>query len=189
MQSLYPDRVVDPPKGSAVVDNYGNPEAPRRDLLLYPPDPARPAVAQSLPPAKTFSLPPAYGLQMKRRRPVGVWLLTLATLGIYGLFYWYKIHSELLRYDRRRHISPVFELLSVSLMAWTVILPFMSVGSLAQKIRIAQATAGRKQDCSGTRGILLALLFGAHVIYYQRKLNEIIAANAAAPRDRILLKF
>jgi hypothetical protein len=126
---------------------------------------------------------------MKRRRPVGVWLLTLATLGVYGLVYWYKIHSELLRYDPRRHISPVFELMSVFLMAWTIILPFMSIGSLAQKIRIAQSTAGLPQDCSGTRGILLSLLFGAHVVYYQRKLNEIIAANAAPAGERIELKL
>jgi uncharacterized protein DUF4234 len=169
------------------VDNHGNQEDPQRSLLLYPPVPP-PAAAQSLTPAPAFSPPPAYGIQMKRRRPVSAWLLTLATLGIYGLIYWYKIHSELLEYDRRRHISPVFELMSVCLLAWTVILPFMSVGSLAQKIRIAQATAGRNQDCSGTRGILLALLFGAHVIYYQRKLNEIIAASAAPPGDRIRLK-
>jgi len=169
------------------VDNYGNPEDLRRGLLLYPPDPARSAVAQSLTPAEAFSPPAAYGIQMKRRRPVGTWLLTLATLGVYGLIYWYKIHSELLGYDRRRHISPVFELMSVCLMAWTVILPFMSVGSLAQKIRIAQVTADGKQDCSGTRGILLALLFGAHIIYYQRKLNEIIAANPAPPGNRIQL--
>jgi hypothetical protein len=189
IESLYPNRVVDPRKDPAAVDNYGNPEDPRRDLLLYPPDPARPAVAPSITPADAFSPLPAYGIQMKRRRPVGAWLLTLATLGIYGLIHWYKIHSELLKYDRRRHISPVFELMSVCLMAWTVILPFMSVGSLAQKIRIAQVTAGGKQSCSGTRGILLALLFGAHIIYYQRKVNEIIAANAAPPGDRIRLNI
>ena len=168
------------------MDNYGNPEDPQRDLLLYPPDPARSAVAQPLIPAGP---PPACGIQPKRRRPVAVWLLTPATLGIYGLTYWYKIHSELLEYDRRHHISPLFELMSVSLMAWTVILPFMSVGSLAQKIRIAQVTAGLKQDCSGRRGILLALLFGTHVIYYQRKLNEIISANPAGRGDRIQLRF
>ena len=171
------------------MDNYGNPEDAQRDLLLYEPDSAPQAVAPSTPPAGAFSPPPAYGTQLKRRRPVAVWLLTPATLGIYGLTYWYKIHAELLEYDRRHHISPVFELMSVSLLAWTVILPFMSVGSLAQKIRIAQVTAGLKQDCSGRRGILLALLFGAHVIYYQRKLNEIIAANPARPGDRIQLKF
>jgi hypothetical protein len=171
------------------VDNYGNQEDPRRNLLLYPSDPAPSAAAPSLTPAPEFSPPPAYGIQMKHRHPVSAWLLTVATLGIYGLAYWYKIHSELLEYDRRRHISPVFEVMSACLLAWTIILPFMSVGSLAQKIRIAQSTAGRPQDCSGTRGILLALLFGTHVIYYQRKLNEIIAASAAAPGDRIRLRL
>jgi hypothetical protein len=180
------------------VDIKGNPEAARRDLLLYPPDAARPSAAQSPnaspadpPPATgaiSFSAPCGYGIQMKRRRPAGVWLLTLATLGVYGLFYWYKIHSELREFDRRRHLSPVFELMSIFLLAWTIILPFMSIGSLAQKIRIAQSTAGLPQSCSGTRGILLALLFGTHVIYYQRKLNEIIAANTAKRGERIQLK-
>lgn len=184
------------------MDNYGNPEASRRDLLLYPDEAARPSVAQSpnATPAITptdlaevteellHSAHPVYGIQMKRRRPAAVWLLTLATLGIYGLVYWYKIHSELRGFDHRRHISPVFELMSIFLMAWTIILPFMSIGSLAQKIRIAQSTAGLEQSCSGTWGSLLALLFGAHVIYYRRKLNEIIAANDAARGARIELK-
>ena len=85
-------------------------------------------------------------------------------------------------------MTPVFELMSVFLLAWTIILPLMSVGSLAAKIRIAQSTAGLRQSCSGRRGILLALLFGTHVIYYQRRLNEIIAVNAARPGERIALK-
>jgi hypothetical protein len=184
------------------VDNYGNPEASRRDLLLYPVDVTRSSLAQSpnATPAITpadlaevteallHSAPLGYGLQMKRRRPAGVWLLTLATLGSYGLIYWYKIHSELRDFDQRRHISPVFELMSIFLMAWTIILPFMSIGSLAQKIRIAQSTAGLQQNCSGTRGSLLAVLFGTHVVYYQRKLNEIIAANDAIRGERIQLK-
>jgi Domain of unknown function (DUF4234) len=184
------------------VDNYGNPEASRRDTLLYPDDAARPSVAQSpnATPAITpadlaevteeilHSAHPVYGIQMKHRRPAGVWLLTLATLGIYGLVYWYKIHSELRGFDHRRHNSPVFELMSIFLMAWTIILPFMSIGSLAQKIRIAQSTAGLPQDCSGTRGCWLAVLFGTHVIYYQRKLNEIIDANNVAGGERIQLK-
>jgi Domain of unknown function (DUF4234) len=177
------------------VDNHGNTEVSPRDLLVGPPDPARspdvqpPEASPDPDPAVTAIVTPrGYGIQMKRRRPAAVWLLTLATLGIYGLAYWYKIHSELLEFDRRRHISPVFELMSVFLLAWTIILPFMSIGSLAQKIRIAQSTAGLPQDCSGSRGILLSLLFGAHVIYYQRKLNEIIAAGGAPRGERIELK-
>jgi hypothetical protein len=184
------------------VDNYGNPESPGPDVLVRPPAPDQP---EPVPPLVTSPAMPAagpghvtglephsgargYGIQMRRRSPAGVWLLNLATLGVYGLVYWYKIHAELLEYDRRRHISPVFELMSVFLLAWTVILPLMSIGSLAQKIRIAQSTAGLHQECSGTRGILLALLFGTHVIYYQRRLNEIIAAGGAARGERIQLR-
>jgi hypothetical protein len=184
------------------VDNNGNPETPGRDLLVRlrtadRSEPAQPSVTSPAMSGTDFrpaagreshSGARGYGVQMKRRSPVGAWLLTLATLGVYGLVYWYKIHAELLDYDRRRHISPVFELMSIFLLAWTVILPFMSIGSLAQKIRIAQSTAGLAQECSGTRGILLALLFGSHVIYYQRRLNEIIAASGAPRGERIELR-
>ncbi|HEX6855719.1 MAG TPA: DUF4234 domain-containing protein [Streptosporangiaceae bacterium] len=34
------------------------------------------------------------GLQRKHRSPLGVWLLSIITFGIYGLVYWYKIHAE-----------------------------------------------------------------------------------------------
>lgn len=135
-----------------------------------------------------FSAPRGTGIQMRPRRPAGTWLLAVATLGIYGLVYWYKIHCELRDFDRRRHVSPGFELLSISLLAWTVILPFLSISALAGKIRLAQAAAGLPQSCSGRTGILRALLFGSHMIYYQRKLNEIIHAYPVPHGERVLLK-
>jgi hypothetical protein len=85
-------------------------------------------------------------------------------------------------------VSPAFELYVNISSRLTIILSLMSAGSLAAKIRIAQSTAGPRQSCSGQRGILLALLLGAHVIYYQRRLNEIIAVNAAGAGERILLR-
>jgi hypothetical protein len=133
------------------------------------------------------AIAPATGLQMKQRSSVGVWLLGVVTLGIYGLVYWYKIHSELAEFDQRRHISPGFELMSIFLLGWTVILPLMSIGGLAGKIRNAQSAAGLAESCSGLAGVLLAFVFGTHVIYYQAKLNGIIAANDATPGQRVTL--
>lgn len=49
----------------------------------------------------------AYGLQMKSRNPIGVWLgLPLITLGIYHLVWYCKIHAEMAQLDRRR-VAPV----------------------------------------------------------------------------------
>jgi hypothetical protein len=187
------------------VDNYGNPERGPRDLVLSVAAPVEAGVAQTasahpavasptcptsagLPAEQALSVPRGTGIQMRHRRPASAWLLALATLGGYGLVYWYKIHRELRDFDRRRHVSPGFELLSISLLAWTIILPFMSIGALAGKIRLAQAAAGLPQSCSGRTGILLALILGSHMIYYQRKLNEIIHVNPVPRGERILLK-
>jgi hypothetical protein len=129
-----------------------------------------------------------FGMQMKPRSPIGVWLLPFITFGIYNLVYWYKIHAELAEFDRRRQISPVFELMSIWLLGWTIVLPIMSIVGLATKIRNAQAAVGLPQDCSGGIGLLLAICFGTDVIYYQSKLNAIIAANNVAPGQPVQLR-
>jgi hypothetical protein len=173
-----------------MVDPYSEPAPARRYPALEQFAPVPPAAGQSLDQAgqRPFTRPPAYGLQMKRRSPAGVWLLAIVTLGIYTLVYWYKIHAELAEYDPRRHISPAFELISIFLLGWTIVLPFMSIGGLAGKIRNAQAAAGLPQSCSGLAGILLVFLFGTHLIYYQSKLNEIIAVHDVLPGQPVELR-
>jgi hypothetical protein len=121
------------------------------------------------------------GVQMKERSPVGVWLLGIVTFGIYYLVYWYKIHTELAQFDPRRPVNPVFELMSVWLLAFTIVLPIMSILGLATKIRGAQTAVGLPEDCSGGLGLLFGFLGGTHVIYYQSRLNQVIAANAGVP--------
>jgi len=123
----------------------------------------------------------ASGLQMKQRSPIGVWLLGIVTLGIYPLVYWYKIHVELGQFDPRREVKPVFELMSVWLLAFTIVLPVLSILHLAERIRNAQTAVGLTEDCSGGLGILFAILSGTHVIYFQSKLNQVIAANSSVP--------
>jgi hypothetical protein len=154
------------------------PPAAQMPQGAYPPGYAPAAMGGQVP----------FGLQMKPRSPIGVWLLPFITFGIYHLVYWYKVHAELAEFDRRRQISPVFELMSVWLLGWTIVLPIMSIVGLATKIRNAQAAAGLPQDCSGGIGFLLAICFGTDVIYYQSKLNEIIAANHVAPGQPVQLR-
>jgi hypothetical protein len=152
--------------------------------------PAGPPVAappQGMPAAPLIGMTAPASLQMKQRSPVGVWLLSLITFGIYGLVYWYKIHAELAQFDPRIKISPVFELMSIWLLSFTIVLPIMSIVGLGGKIRAAQAAAGQQADCSGGLGLLFAILAGTHVIYYQSKLNQVIAANAVPAGQPITL--
>jgi len=142
--------------------------------------PVGPPVAappQVMPAAPFIGMIAPAGLQMKHRSPIGVWLLNIVTLGIYGLVYWYKIHAELARLDPRQKISPVFELMSIWLLSFTIVLPIMSIVGLSGKIRAAQVAVGQPTDCSGGLGLLFAFLAGTHVIYYQSKLNQVIAAH------------
>jgi hypothetical protein len=151
--------------------------------------PSGPPVAgppQGMPAAPLMGMTAAC-LQMKHRSPVGVWLLSFVTLGIYGLVYWYKIHAELAQFDPRRKISPVFELMSIWLLSFTIVLPIMSIVGLGGKIRAAQAAVGLPADCSGGLGLLFAFLAGTHVIYYQAKLNQVIGANSVPAGQPITL--
>jgi hypothetical protein len=161
------------------------------------PEPHQPQAGSYAPPAAPYAPPAgqqmnmanppmagmgtATGLQMKMRSPIGVWLLGLVTFGIYPLVYWYKIHVELGQFDPRREVKPVFELMSVWLLGFTIVLPVLSILHLAERIRNAQTAVGLTEDCSGGLGILFAILSGTHVIYFQSKLNQVIAANSSVP--------
>lgn len=116
------------------------------------------------------------GAQMKRRNPVGVWLgLPLITLGIYGLVWYYKIHSELAKFDTRRPVSAGMALCSVIFGAITLgIWPLVMWVKLAGHIRNAQRAAGLAETCSSGLGFLLAI-FGFGTLYYQIELNKVVS--------------
>jgi hypothetical protein len=157
-------------------------QPPAGPPMAGPPDamPGMPAMAA----APLIGVGDVTGLQMKHRGPVAVWLLSFITFGIYGLVYWYKIHAELARFGPRQKISPVFELMSIWLLSFTIVLPIMSITGLGGKIRSAQAAAGLPADCSGGLGLLFAFLAGTHVIYYQSKLNQVVAVNGGVPEGQ-----
>lgn len=169
---------------------WPDPNQPSAGSYAPPADPYAPPAGQYAPPAgqqMNMAVPPmaglgtATGLQMKQRSPIGVWLLGLVTFGIYPLVYWYKVHVELGQFDPRREVKPVFELMSVWLLGFTIVLPVLSILHLAERIRAAQVAVGLTEDCSGGLGLLFAILSGTHVIYYQSKLNQVIAANSSVP--------
>jgi hypothetical protein len=111
----------------------------------------------------------------KTRNPVGVWLLTFVTLGIYGLYWWYKINDEVGEFDESIDVNPVLSLLAM-------FVPIANIVSLVRTGgRIGQAqenTLGRK-DCSGLIGFLLAFVLGLYIVYYQANLNRLWASQGA----------
>jgi Domain of unknown function (DUF4234) len=133
--------------------------------------------------------PDLAGTQMKRRNPLGAWLgLPIITLGIYGLVWYYLVHSELAAFDRRRPVSAGLALCSVLLGTLTLgIWPLVTWVKLAGHIRNAQRAAGLEPSCSGGVGFLLGII-GFGVLYYQIELNKVVKHYGdAAPGSQVTL--
>ena len=119
--------------------------------------------------------PVAFGLAMKRRNPVGVWIgLPLITLGIYVYVWYYKIHKEMSEFDRRRNIPVAGPMLVLLFLYWTLIAPIISFNNAGRRIRNAQVAAGMQPTCSPAVCWLLMFVFGLNTLYMQVQLNKIV---------------
>lgn len=120
------------------------------------------------------------GVQLgKTRSPVAVWLLTLITLGVYGMVWYFKVNREVRDYNGQIEVSPGLALCNVTIIAAVTLSISAIVSFVRTGGRISQAMAyARVGSCSGAAGVLLqALLFGTGVCYYQSRLNRVWAAH------------
>lgn len=148
--------------------------------MSYTHEPVEPSVPSSTPAA--FPPPASHtalartgqvGRAMKHRHPIAVWLLPGITLGIYGLVWWYKINSEMGRFDPRRPVGAGTSLLAVTLGAFLLVPPYVSIYNTGQRIAERQRAAGLAQTCSPVVGIVLVFVFGLYSVYYQAELNKV----------------
>lgn len=117
------------------------------------------------------------GLAMKRRGSVAVWIgLPLITLGIYQLVWYFKIHKELDRFDRRLALNPAGSLLVMIFLGWTLIAPLISFHNTGKAIANAQRAAGLPVTCSPAASTFLVFVFGLNIWYMQRQLNLVVDA-------------
>ena len=114
------------------------------------------------------------GLTGKRRNPVIVWLVfPKITLGIYHLYWWYKINDEARRLDPSIEVSPILSLLALFPGALIIVPPFVTVYRTGDRIRAMQRAAGMTPDVLPIVGLLLAFVFSLYALYYQISLNGI----------------
>ncbi len=117
------------------------------------------------------------GAAVKIRHPWGAWALSLITLGIYGLVWWYKINRELRDYSegagRPLGNDPTLSLLALFPGGIIVIPALWTDWTTTERVATAQ-------EISGTRAskvnpwITLALaifVFSTHIVYLQYALN------------------
>lgn len=124
----------------------------------------------------------AQGMQMKQRHPVGVWLgLPLITFGIYHLVWYYKIHSEMAHFDRRRVVPVAGPMLVLLFLGWTLIAPMISYFRTGKRIADSQRAAGLPVTCSPGVGLLLMFVLGLGTLYYQAELNKVVTSYGDTP--------
>jgi hypothetical protein len=119
--------------------------------------------------------PALSGEQMKRRNPFAAWIgLPLITLGIYHFVWYYKIHREMRDFDRRKPFGTVGPVLVILLLSWTIVAPLISFFRTGNRIAESQRTAGLPRTCVPVIGMLLMLVFGVGVLYFQMELNKVV---------------
>jgi len=109
----------------------------------------------------------------KTRDPWGVWLLLLVTLGIYGLVWYYKVNRETKDYEPRVFVNPGMAVVAITLGAFIIVPPFVSIYNTGRRIALAQEGAGAQVTCVPVIGLLLSFLWSTHTVYYQSQINKV----------------
>ncbi len=109
----------------------------------------------------------------KVRSPIGGWLLNLITLGVYGLFWYYRVNKELRNFDKSISVKPGLAVVCL----FVPIIGLVSIYNTGKRIRQAQAIAGSHPSASGVIGVLLTFVFALYLPYYNSQANDAWAAN------------
>ena len=123
------------------------------------------------------------GAMAKTRDPLGVALLTLVTLGIYGLVWYYKVNREMADLGRAHGTdelgdSPGTSLLAVTLGALIIVPAIISFYNTFQRTKAA-ARLTSVEPLEGWIALILYLLLGiAFPAYLQSGLNKVWHAQA-----------
>jgi hypothetical protein len=122
------------------------------------------------------------GQSYVRRDPLVVLLLSFVTLGIYGLYWYYKANEEIQRYTGDTTISPVRSLMAV-LFGWIIIVPpFIAVWNTANHIVEMERGLQIQQELSPAISIVLLLVISIALgLYMQEHLNRIWDRSAGLP--------
>jgi hypothetical protein len=123
-------------------------------------------------------------VQGKIRNPLGVVGLTFITLGIYFLVWYYKINKELAEVGKAHDseecgTSPVTSLIAVTLGAFIIVPPFVSIYKTWARKRNAERLVGAPEGMEPGLGWLLSVLISpvGHYIL-QSDLNKMLTHQA-----------
>ena len=124
------------------------------------------------------------GQVYRRRSPVAVALLTICTLFVYWVVWYYKVNKEMRRYLRDESIRPWRSLLAIVPGLLIVFPPFVSIYRSGQRIEQMEKQARVTKTVSPLGGCVLAALStvtlvfaGGSGYYFQTQLNAVWSAT------------
>ena len=116
-----------------------------------------------------------------KRNPLGVLALSLITLGIYGLYWYYKVNEEIQRYTNDQTISPSRSLLAVIPGFLLIVPPFIAYYNTANHIVQMQQQRGMASQISPALVVIIALvLWIGMAAYVQEHLNRVWESASAS---------
>jgi len=108
-----------------------------------------------------------------KRSPLGVLGLSLITLGIYFLVWYYKINVEVQRMENDQTMSPTRSLMAM-IFGWLIIVPpFIAMYNTARHVEAMERRLGIQQTVEPSLTVVLMLLFSiGNTVYLQEHLNR-----------------
>jgi amino acid transporter len=117
-----------------------------------------------------------------KRDPLGVLGLSFITLGIYFLYWYYKINDELRRVERDDTMSPSRSLMAM-IFGWLIIVPpFIAMYNTAKHVRSAEDRRAILPPLEPALVIVIMLFVSiGNGVYIQEHLNRLWDRAAGAP--------
>jgi drug/metabolite transporter (DMT)-like permease len=119
----------------------------------------------------------------KIRNPLGVIGLTLITFGIYWIFWYYYTQKELAEMGRVRNTeelgtAPGTSVLAVTLGAFIIVPPFVSIYNAAKRLDAARRLTGQEGMEPGLLFLLWIFISPIGLYIYQSDMNKVLQTQA-----------
>ncbi len=128
--------------------------------------------------------------EAKIRNPLAVVLLSFITFGIYFWFWWYFVNREMAEYGEANGTdecgdSPGMSLLAVTLGAFIIVPPFVSIFKGFNRMNAANRLAGSGEKMEAAIGLIVWIFIAPVGIfffqYYLNKAWHAMAGGGTAP--------
>jgi hypothetical protein len=120
--------------------------------------------------------------QAKVRGPITVAILSIVTLGLYAIYYWYVVNRELADHGRARGTdelgtSPGKSLAALMPGAFVIVPAIWTTVTTFRRVQAAQRLAGQEPIDGWLGVVLFVCIWPAYYGYLQSGLNSVWAAE------------